>query len=191
MTDPARLLLQIVRSAAVVQKKVDLWLDADFAPVKELELDQRGEIGEQFICLALQTLGHEVKTSQTTDPTMKHWDLLVDGTIKLEVKTATLGKTGTFQHENLEKDRNYDGLVLVDIAPNDLYTTFAAKSTLPFTTANSNWSINKKKMHRRRGGIQYKWDLSLKDASSRKIETLKDLEAQYNTMARTIEKEQA
>lgn len=121
-----------------------------------------------------------------TDPTKKHWDLRIDGITKLEVKTATLGSTLTFQHENLEKDRDFDGVVLLDVSPDTIYLTFAAKGSIPWTSKNDRWTRNPKKLHRRRNGISYKWDLSLRDVEDRRVETIEDVRLGFEAMLKEI-----
>lgn len=162
------------------------WDEGPFIGIRRLQPDNRGEVGERFLCRLFQDLGYEVELSQVTDPTKKHWDLRIDGATKLEVKTATLGSTRTFQHENLEKDRDFDGVVLLDVAPDSIYLTFAAKASIPWTSANDRWSRNPKKLHRRRQGIAYKWDLSLQDVEDRRVETIEDVRRGFEAMLTEI-----
>ena len=188
---PKEILLKIIKQRAKrLQKKKNVWTaGSKFNAIRTLQMDNRGEVGEEFVATVLSVLGYETKYNNETNPTKKHWDILVGGKIKLEVKTASLGQDGKmFQHEEFEKDRNYDAVVLVDIAPNDLYLTVAPKDTLPFVQANDNWTINQKKMHRRRKGISYKWDLSLKDVESRKIETPEDVKRMFNDLLKGLKK---
>ena len=178
--DPKNTLKAIIGNKIALAEKQSLWAGGFFQEMRKLQPDLRGEVGEEFIADVLAQAGYSVEVNRETDPTRKHWDVRVSGTIKLEVKTATLGADGrTFQHENFEKDRDYDAVVLVDVAPNDLYLTVAPKDTLPFTRQNDNWTRNPKQMHRRRHGIAYKWDLHLRDVESRKVETLDDIKQMF------------
>lgn len=186
---PKDTLIVLIDSHITIRdSKVNVWESGGFfSRIKDLETDLRGEIGEKFIAETLRELGHKTVLSNKTDPTEKHWDVLVDDKVKLEVKTATVGADGRmFQHENIEKDRNYHAVVLVDIAPNDIYLTVAPKNTLPFVEKNSVWSINLKHMHRRRKGSDYKWDLSLKDVESRRIDALEDIKKQFEPLFKEL-----
>lgn len=163
------------------------WDKGEFVRIRELQSDNRGDVGEKFIAEALIAIGHKADISSVTDPAKKHWDVLVDNKIKLEIKTATLGRGKTFQHENIEKDKDFHALVLLDIAPNELYLTCAAKSTLPWTERNSTWTNTSKKMHRRRISSVYKWDLNLADVVDRKIQSLDDIAEAYSHMLATLD----
>lgn len=162
------------------------WDEGEFVKIRKLQLDNRGEVGEKFIAEALVAIGHKAEISPITDPAKKHWDVLVDGTIKLEVKTATLGSNKVFQHENIEKERDFDAIVLLDIAPNEIYITFAAKSTLPWTQPNNNWTKTSRRMHRRRSSAVYKWDLKLTDVLHRQIKSIEDIREAYNNMVDSL-----
>lgn len=134
-----------------------VWETGKFKSVKRLSNDALGELGEDFIAKILKELGGSVDISAFTDRTKKHWDILLNAEVAIEVKTATVGSNGkTFQHEAIEKDRNFNLLVLLDIAPDSVYITVAPKDTIPFDKPNNTWTINEKKMHRRSHGIQYK-----------------------------------
>ena len=158
------------------------WDEGEFVRIRNLQLDNRGEVGEKFIAEALVAIGHKAEISPITDPAKKHWDVLVGDTIKLEVKTATLGSNKVFQHENIEKERDFDGLVLLDIAPDNIYLTCAAKATLPWTQPNDNWTNTKRKMHRRRASSVYKWDLKLTDVQQRQVQTLEDVKDAFRNL---------
>lgn len=117
----------------------------------------------------LRQTGHKVEIDRTTDPQEKSWDIRVDDTIMIEIKTATQGKkTKTFQHERIMVERPWHALALLDIAPEDIYLTLAPKNTIPVRKANNIWTVNKKKTHMRRSG-EIKWDFSLKDVHLRKV----------------------
>lgn len=172
-----KIFLQLVEDIIAGARKKDRhgWSVGKFRAIRELPADLRGEFGEKFIVKLLTQIGKEVIHSQTTDASEKHWDL-IEGGITLEVKTATLGtSTSSFQHENLEKERRCDGIIFVDIAPNDLYITCQPKYTI-------NWSA----LHRRRTGISYKWDFSLKKVQQNKVQSLADFTRIYTTMITQI-----
>ena len=181
MTNDIKTMLadHIQRSVEIASRN-NIWIGGYFKAIQDLAIDLRGELGESYIADLLIKLGHGVEMARQTDRSDKHWDIRVNGKIDLEIKTATIGKKGkTFQHENIEKERRYDAIVLLDIAPDNIYLTVAPKNTLPYATPNNNWTLNPKKMHRRAHGIQYKWDLHLNDVKERRVETLDDVRRQF------------
>ena len=176
MTNLHDALIDIIDAKADEVQKKDVWHKAGlFNRLKAISVDSRGKVGEKFIAQCLVALGHKAEINRATDRTSKHWDVLVNNKIKLEIKTATVGKTGrNFQHDNIEKDRDYHALVLLDIAPSAIYVTAAPKDTLPFNKPNALWTVHDKCMHRRAQSIAYKWTLNIKDVENRKAETLDD-----------------
>ena len=178
----------LVESIAIVARaNPKKWAGSAHSTMMDLEIDCRGEVGETFLTAALRKLGHEVEVDRTTDAGSKPWDLRVDGDVLLEVKTATLGKTKTtFQHERIVQGRGWDALALVDIAPDDVYLTLAAKRTIPFRTKTQVWTERPKKLHLRGGVGDYKWDLTLNDVANRRIATLGDIEEHYQALLKEL-----
>ena len=174
------------------------WLDGEFSRIRKLQIDSRGDAGEHFVASVLRRMGKKVEHDSGTDSKKKHWDLTADG-VKLEVKTATLGMSEpSFQHEGVEKDRGYDGIVFVDIAPDDVYISFMAKRDIT-------WG----RPHKRRYGKHYKIDFRLRKRRGggfkdevfigasrslglpakvvgRKMRTLGEFAADYNAMIERI-----
>lgn len=182
--NPQTLLQKIMEQHAKRSRDRGVWAEGGmFRAIRDVQIDNRGEVGEEFVASALSAMGYSTKRNNETDPAKKHWDVLVEDEYKLEVKTASVGSDGkSFQHENLEKDRDYHAVVLVDISPNSVYLTVAPKASLPFTRKNANWTVKPKKMHRRRKSSDYKWDLTLADVEERKIETLDDMEKMFSSV---------
>ena len=172
-----KIFLRIVTKKIELAKKKDKhgWAIGTFQAIRDLPADLHGEVGELFVAELLRQMKKEIKHPQTTDSVEKHWDLM-EGDTSLEIKTATLGtSTSTFQHENLEKDRRCDGIVFVDIAPNDLFITCQPKHTIDWRT-----------LHHRRTGISYKWDFSLKKVQHNKVRMLEDFASIYAAMIAEI-----
>lgn len=145
------------------------WNDGVFADILKLSIDQRGKVGEKLIETALRETGVPgVTRAGKVDRTKKHWDIRT-ADLDIEVKTATLGRnTNTFQHESIERDRQYHALALLDIAPNAVYLTWKTKA-----------SIDWRKLHRRANSNFYKLDLKLSALESNKILTVDDVLAGY------------
>lgn len=181
-TNVKDLLIRLIEEAIKSQTKTQ-WDSGVFGAIKQLEIDNRGTLGEVFIAESLKAMGHSVSHNREKNVAEKHWDLMVDNEITLEVKTATLDRNKKFQHEGLIQSRMFRGLVLVDIGPDDIYVTFAAHSMLPWRKPNDLFTVSKRNMHIRESGI-YKWDLSLKDVISKKrrIKSLADIEDGYQEM---------
>ena len=181
MTDIYAKLINLAQKEIALMPDKDKhgWLKGKFNNFRTLQADKKGDVGEDYVVWLLEQSGRKAICTRRTDPTNKHWDIAVEtDDITLEVKTATLGfSNSTFQHENLERDRNYDALVFVDIAPNTIYITFMCKHT--FIWGDS---------HHRRTGIQHKKDLSLKwlNENGSKVETLKDFIAGYEAMLKEV-----
>ena len=185
MNEISKMLLEHL--AVATKRKTGQWLPSStHTDMLDLSIDNKGEIGEKLLAAALRRLGHEVEVDRTTDAGEKPWDLRVDRKILIEVKTATLGRSNpTFQHEHIVLGRGWDALALLDVAPDDLYLTLAAKWTVPFRKPSTRWTINKKKLHQREGG-EFKWDFHLQDVADRRIVTLDDVEDSYQAMLKDL-----
>lgn len=174
------LMTQIIKPKLAHEKQSVWKTDSTYIDLKNLSIDTRGQVGEELLARSLQSRGYNVEWDNKTDADSKHWDIRVSSQYTFEVKTATLGRTGkTFQHENIVRVTTYDALVFLDIAPDDIYLTIAKKSDLPFITANDLFTKTVRKMHRRKDGTIYKFDLSINDVANRKIKTVKDVARQF------------
>ena len=146
---------QIARSAiaeviARQRPAKTVWDGTPLADFARVEIDTRGSVGELLAVKLLEAGGRAPVYNRDATDTEKHWDFMCDE-LAYEVKTATLGKGGrTFQHENIYKGRQYDGLIFVDIAPEDIYISMRAKGEIQW-----------KELHFRQHGGFYKWDTSL------------------------------
>lgn len=126
----SEILIRVIEKS--VKERVNPWIHSSHELITELEIDQRGEAGENFMAACLRQNGHKVEIDRTTDPQEKSWDIRVDDNIMIEIKTATQGKkTKTFQHERIMVERAWHALALLDIAPEDIYLTLAPKNTIP------------------------------------------------------------
>ena len=141
----SEILIRVIEKS--VKVRVNPWIHSTHELITELEIDQRGEAGENFMATCLRQNGHKVEIDRTTDPQEKSWDIRVDNKIMIEIKTAIQGKkTKTFQHERIMVERAWHALALLDIAPEDIYLTLAPKNTIPVRKKNNIWTVNKKKL---------------------------------------------
>lgn len=156
------------------------WKSGQFRRFRTLQASNRGRLGENFIVWFLEQSGRKATCTRRTDPTNKQWDIRVDSdNITLEVKTATLGYSkSTFQHEAFEKDRQCDGMVFLDIAPNAIYITCLCKHTFKW----------KEKSHHRRYGVHHKivWTLKQLEEGGHKIRNIADFKRHYLAMLEEI-----
>lgn len=145
-------------------------VDSKFNEVRNsLQADSRGQVGEEFVAEVLKTLGYSVDHTQATDPQNKQWDLVVDDKYQWEVKTATMGrKSKNFQHEHIYKERQYHGIIFLDIAPDDLYISFFPKHKI-------DWSS----LHRRKDSNFYKWDLQKSKIEKNLMVNISDFKRGY------------
>lgn len=166
----------MIDKAIAERKDKHGWDGGLFSRIIALQADQRGELGEKFLEHFLKKAGVKgVTRAGKIDRTNKHWDIRTED-MDIEVKTATLGRNvNTFQHENIEKDRQYDAIVFIDVAPNDVYITWTAKH-----------KVNWKALHRRANSNAYKWDTRLSDVSGNKVTTVDDVKRGYDRLKKEI-----
>lgn len=131
------------------------WDGSPYERWGRVEIDTRGTAGELLVVKLLEAAGRQVVYNRDATDEEKHWDLMCNG-LSYEVKTARIGTSGnSFQHENIFKTRRYDGLIFVDIAPDEIYISCWAKRNIP-------WS----ELHHRKDGSYYKWDTGLSSPKS-------------------------
>ncbi len=126
-----------------------------FLPLKNLNNDETGEVGELLLYDIFNRNGYRVEYEKAITSDDKDWDIIIDN-IKIEVKTATIGRVAkTFQHEKFFKNRNYDAFIFLDFTPNELWATIGSKKDIV-------WKNLTKRMVRGIFTSEYKFDLSLK-----------------------------
>lgn len=173
-----RAFLQAVATAA--PETTDKWLNQPFAKMRELQIDRRGYVGEHMIVSLLKATGREVEYSEGEMADGKTWDMAVDG-LRYEIKTATIGiNTETFQHENIYNNQAWDGVIFIDIAPDEIYISCWARH-----------EINRTDLHLRKNKAFYKWDTSLKPGhkfcvADNRVRTLADVELIFRPMEESI-----
>ena len=93
----------------------DIWRDSPLIGYRRLGNTNRGEIGEEFVSRFLAAHGIDVERGSRTSQT----DLRI-GRLRYEVKTASLGASGTFQFNHVRLDRAYDLLLCLGVCPHDV-----------------------------------------------------------------------
>lgn len=156
------------------------WDGSIFEPIWELEIDERGAMGESIVASVLTESGCDVDYEPNKTGHGKDYDLISNG-IKIEIKTACMGKNKpTFQHENINKNSHWDGIILFDIAPNKVYLICETHGEVPWDD-----------LHRRKDSIYYKWDISRNyhEKNKNEIKSISDFFAKYMKMEKRIRKQ--
>ena len=107
--------VELLRSIIQEHAPEDIWRDSPLIGYRMLGNTNRGEIGEEFIRRYLAQHGIDTENGNRTSPT----DLRI-GTVRFEVKTASLGANGTFQFNHVRLDRTYDYLLCLGICPHNV-----------------------------------------------------------------------
>lgn len=133
------------------------WNDSLYEDIQFLTIDERGQLGEEITVDILKSVGCKVDYDSSRTSEVKGWDLISNG-LKIETKLATITVgSGGFQHENLHSQRDFDGILFIDVAPNEIYLTAVCKKDILW-----------KKLHRRPNG-DFKCDFSIKHIKDNKI----------------------
>lgn len=126
------------------------WNDSLYEDIQLLTIDERGQLGEEITVDILKDFNCKISYYASVTGAEKGWDFISNG-FKIETKLATITiGTGLFQHENLHPQRDFDGILFIDITPNEIYLTAVCKKDIIW-----------KKLHRRESGV-YKCDFSIK-----------------------------
>lgn len=137
------------------------WNDSLYEDLKNyLSIDERGQLGEEIIVNILKSNENfDIKyDSSVTDPT-KGFDFICNS-IKIEVKTATItSNNGMFQHEHMHSQRDFDAILFLDIAPNNIFLTAVKKEDIIWARKRTDGE-DKQALHRRPNG-DYKCDFNI------------------------------
>lgn len=128
---------QILRNVLAEYADADKWIGSPFERIKRISNTKVGDIGQDFIEKLCGKLGFECvfpldrkgKRART-----EAWDIRIEG-ITFEVKTATEDVHKNFQFNHVRYHRDYDALLCVGIAPDDIL--FDAWSKAEVTTGKA------------------------------------------------------
>ena len=134
------------------------WNDSLYEDIKFLTIDERGQIGEEIAVDILKSFECDVDYDSSRTAEVKGWELISNG-LKIEMKLATITVVGSgqFQHENLHPQRDFHGVLFIDITPEEVYLTAVCKKDILW-----------KKLHRRPNGY-YKCDFTIKHIQNNSI----------------------
>ena len=102
-----------------------IWVDSPVEGYRSVGNTNRGAIGEDFIRRYLQREGVTVDSGSRVTET----DMRIAGE-SFEVKTASLGATGTFQFNHIRLDKPYKYLLCLGICPHDIVFNVWRKGVL-------------------------------------------------------------
>lgn len=118
-----------LKGLAITQfKKDQKWMGSHFEYLSRLSNDSGGKVGERFIngFCKVNNIPCEYKTKNKNNSS---YDIIINGK-KVEIKTATFGKSRTFQHENLRNNGDYEYILFVDVLPDYYYVSILPKFDL-------------------------------------------------------------
>ena len=174
--DIKNITLKYIKSIKLKRKPAKVvWDGGVYEEILSLSIDERGQVGEELCAEILKINGCKVEYDPNQTNEEKGWDLISDG-IKIEVKLATIGKaTPSFQHESLQPQRDFNGIIFIDVAPNNIYLTCLAKKEIEW-----------KKLHHRKNSGVYKMDWNIKKVEKNKIKNTEDFYNKYLKMVNKI-----
>ena len=112
MCDPRAILSEVLESYADAEK----WVDSTFEKAKRISNSKVGEMGQDFAEKLCEALGF----AQERSPSKQWpWDIRIEG-VTFEVKTATEDTRRAFQFNHIRHHRDYQGLLCIGIAPEDI-----------------------------------------------------------------------
>jgi hypothetical protein len=112
-----------------IQKSSNVFNNSFFESIDYLKLDYSGKVGEKIITKICDKFNIKYFYEEDKNYSDGQYDIKINNN-RIEVKTARLGKTGTFQHESLKNCNIYDKLMFVSILPNKYYLTIIPKFDL-------------------------------------------------------------
>ena len=175
-------ILEELLASMVIEDMPDQWKNARFLQQRMIQIDKRGSVGERFYMLTLSRL--YPRRIEYRDGDQGDWDLKI-GKMKFEIKTASLDKNGKFQNEGLKKDGDYNGVLFLGIAPNDIYMYCIKVENIDFDNQVIDHNGVHVNLHNRgRDGLEgratgagYKCDL--KPEQMKKISNLSELQVEF------------
>ena len=112
MNDPIAVMNNVVSGYGNATK----WQGSALGDVKLLSNTHVGNVGQDFIRDWCQAEGISWKDAPSKQSS---WDAEIDGK-RYEIKTATEDTNGNFQFNHIRHHRNYDGVLCLGIAPNEI-----------------------------------------------------------------------
>lgn len=164
-----------------LKKQPKFTKDDLYYKIQSLTNDAKGSFGQKFLVDGFKKNGY--KSANDNDKN-KDWDIKLEN-YRIEVKTATLDVNNKFQHEGVHKTANYDLLIFLDIAPNQIFVKGILYNDIDFS-----------KLHQRGSGRKiatgsgYKYDYTLKKhlEENNEIVLLEDLKKHIENWKEKLDK---
>ncbi len=128
---------RILRGVLAEYADADKWVDSPFERIKRISNTKVGDIGQDFVEKLCGELGFECAfplDKKSKRARTKAWDIRIED-ITFEVKTATEDVHDNFQFNHVRYHRDYDALLCIGIAPDDIL--FDAWSKAEVTTGKA------------------------------------------------------
>lgn len=135
---------------------------------RSLQIDKRGSFGERFFAQSLSKIYKRRLKIEYNDGDQGDWDLKFNG-LKFEIKTSSLDVNNKFQNERIKKGGDYDGILFLGVAPDELYIKFVKQCDINFDNLH-----NREKA---KTGAGYKWDFKLHEMLQ--VKTLDDIKTEF------------
>ena len=120
MSKAVDIMLSVLEEQINRQTENSLWGDSDFKLAELLKNDYSGKAGEVYIARLCDQLGIEnLYVEDEINQNDGTYDIVINNK-RVEIKTARLGTSGSWQHESL-RDYGSDYFLFLDIAPDGLY----------------------------------------------------------------------
>ena len=142
--------------------------NAKYAKYRQIEIDKRGSFGERLFKDAFGRIYHRRSDITYQDGDQGDWDIKLNGW-KFEVKTSSLDVNKKFQNEGLKQVGDYDGVMFLGVAPEQLFVKFVKKDDIPFDELH-----NREQAKTGRG---WKWDFKLGEMTP--VDSLEDIQKEF------------
>ena len=152
-----------------LDKELNPWIGSKYEHIRNAGTDITGKIGEEFIYNLLVKSLLEYSVIWDGDNNISQEDgvydikiiaVLYSFILRLEVKTATMGKNGSFQHEKILGKKFCDKILFLDITPNGFYITILNVEEIDYS-GNEKCLLGRT-LHIRSNGEQTKLDFGPK-----------------------------
>ena len=133
MIDAHKLLKDVIESHDDARK----WIGSPFEHIKRISNSKVGAVGQSFVEKLCEVIGfdHEpFRNQKGKRTTTGDWDIEIEG-VSFEVKTATEDTVGNFQFNHIRHHRQYDAVLCIGIAPDDIF--FGAWSKADIATGKA------------------------------------------------------
>lgn len=138
---------------------VNPWEYSIFKELVSFSADKRGELGERWVSDWIGASDIEVIDDVTTKTNFgEAFDMIIEGDVKVEIKTAYRGLSNSWQHENLYKLGCCAYVVFVDVDYTSIYLSIVEMEHIPFDARNA--MFGKKATLRQGRSDGYKLDFS-------------------------------